>query len=258
MAVPGGNKQALPTGDALPPSPPTDRAADAFFDPVAMADAQAMLHKENGAITTAMVLVNLAEYQVRNGANGYRWDGEAWYGGDIDRLVLKSEGEGDFGGQAADAEVQALWGRTISPFFNLQAGVRHDFAPTPTRTYAVFAVEGFAPYWFGIEASAFVSDKGEFSARFTGDYDQRITQRWILQPRIEVNVSAQDVPERGIGAGFTDIELGLRLRYEIRREFAPYVGISWTSTLGNTADFARAAGEQVAATNFVLGIRTWF
>ena len=249
---------SLPVGHAPAPPPPTDHYADRDFPTAAMERARKQMMHEDGGQTFHQVLFNLAEVQVRNGRNGYRWDGEAWVGGDIDRLVLKSEGEGSFRRGVDSAEAQALYSHAIGPYFNLQAGVRHDFQPSPTRTYATVGVEGLAPYMFDTEAALFLSTKGDVLARAEGWYDERITQRLILQPRVEFNFAAQDVPEDRIGAGLTDAELGLRLRYEIKREFAPYVGVSYQAKTGRTATFARRNGESAHATSLVLGIRTWF
>ena len=248
----------LPAGNAPPPPPPTDHAADYVYPPGAMARAREEFRAEQGGRTFYQMLANLAEYQAKKGRDGYRWDGEAWVGGDINRLWLKSEGEGTFGRGAEAAEVQALYSRAIGPYFNLQAGVRHDFKPTPTRTYATIGVEGMAPFMFETEGALFLSNKGDVLARAEGWYDQRISQRLVLQPRAEANFAAQDIPENGIGSGLSNLELGLRLRYEIRREFAPYVGVSWTRRFGDTARFALAAGEDVSSTSLVVGIRTWF
>ena len=156
------------------------------------------------------------------------------------------------------AEIQALYSRAIGPYFNLQAGIRHDFQPSPTRTYATVGFEGLAPGMFEVEGALFLSNKGDLLGRLEGYYDQRITQRFILQPRAEANFAAQDVPENRIGSGLSNIELGLRLRYEIKREFAPYIGVSWDRQVGDTARFARAAGENPSSTSFVAGIRVWF
>lgn len=248
----------LPAGNAPPPPVPTDLAADRSFPPSVMAEARAAFEHEQGGQNFHQVLFNLAEIQIRNGRDGYRWDGEGWFGGDINRLVVKSEGEGTFREGVDSAEVQALYSRAIGPYFNLQAGIRHDFQPSPTRTYATVGVEGLAPYMFDTEAALFLSNKGDLLGRLEGWYDERITQRLVLQPRVEFNLSAQDVPEDRLGAGLTDAELGLRLRYEISRQFAPYVGISYETKAGRTADFARADGQDVHATSLVLGIRTWF
>jgi len=245
-------------GTALAPATPTDHAADAVFDPAEMARSREALRRENGAFTGSMVLFDLAEYQARKGGDGFRWEGEAWFGGDIDRLLIKTEGEGTFGKPIEDFEVQALYSRAISPFWNAQIGVRHDIVPNPSRTYAVVGVEGIAPYWFHVTGQVFLSDKGDVRARLEGSYDERITQRLILQPRAEFNFSAQDIPAIGVGSGLSHFELGARLRYEIRKEFAPYIGVEWAKKTGDTVGFARAVGEDPDVVNFVAGIRFWF
>lgn len=249
----------LPPGNAPAPAPPPEaNAADSFWGSAAMAEARETLRREHGGGTFSQLLFNLAEYQVRSGRDGYRWDGEAWIGGDINRLTLKSEGEGAFGRRVESAEVQALYSRAVDPYWNLQAGVRQDLGRGPRRTYATIGVEGLAPYWFETEAALFLSNKGDLLARIEGYYDQRLTQSLVLQPRAELNLAAQDIPENGIGAGLSDIELGLRLRYERTREFAPYLGVSWERALGDTADYARASGEDTGGFSFVMGVRTWF
>ena len=248
----------LPAGNAAAPPPPADHYADRSFPVAAMQPARAMFRHEQGGETFAQVMFNLAEVQIRNGRDGYRWDGEGWFGGDYNRFVVKSEGEGTFRKGVDAAEVQALYSRAIGPYFNLQAGVRHDFQPSPTQTYATVGIERLAPYEFETEAALFVSTKGDVLARAEGWYDERLTQRLILQPRVELNFAAQDVPRDRIGAGLTDAELGLRLRYEISRKIAPYIGISYEAKTGRTADFARADGESPHMTSLVLGIRTWF
>ncbi|HEX8381568.1 MAG TPA: copper resistance protein B, partial [Allosphingosinicella sp.] len=153
---------------------------------------------------------------------------------------------------------QALWSRAINPWWNLQAGVRYDFRPDPERAHLVLGIEGLAPYWFEIDAAAFVSHKGDVTARFEAEYDQRLTQKLILQPRIEFDLAAQDVPELGIGSGLSTAELGLRLRYEFVPEFAPYVGVAYECAFGDTADFRRAAGDRAGGLNFLVGVRAWF
>lgn len=245
-------------GTAPAPAAPTDHAADAVFDPAEMARSREALRLENGAFTGSMVLFDLAEYQAREGGDGYRWEGEAWFGGDIDRLLIKTEGEGTFGKPVEDFEVQALYSRAISPFWNAQIGVRHDIVPNPSRTYAVVGMEGIAPYWFHVTGQVFLSNKGEVRARLEGSYDERITQRLIFQPRAEFNFSAQEMPAIGVGSGLSDFELGVRLRYEIRKEFAPYVGIEWVKKTSDTARFVRTSGENPDVVNFMAGIRLWF
>jgi len=256
-AAPTASGTDLPAGNALPPSPPLTRAADRFYDPAAMAAADRAMRAEHGGMRFSQILFNLAEVQVRHGRDGYRWDGEGWFGGDTDRFVVKSQGEGSFGRSLDDADVQALYARAIGPYFNLQAGVRQDLGPNGGRTHAVIGVEGLAPYWFDVEGTVFVSDKG-VRARAEAWYDQRLTQRAILQPRVEVNLAAQDEPDARAGAGLSSVEAGLRLRYEIAREFAPYVGITWERRYGATARLARADGERSGGVSLALGIRGWF
>ncbi|WP_375292528.1 copper resistance protein B [Sphingomonas melonis] len=249
---------ALPAGNAPPPPVPTDHAADSVYGADAMMMGRHHLQQHHGGGNFYQVMFNLAEYQFRNGRDGYRWDGEAWYGGDINRLFVKTEGEGTFREGVEDAEVQALYSRAIGPYFNLQAGVRQDLGRSPKRTYATVGFEGLAPGQFEFSGAAFLSNKGDLLGRLEGYYDQRVTQRLILQPRAELNFAAQDVPENRIGSGLSNAELGLRLRYEIRREFAPYIGVSWDRKVGDTARFARTAGEDATARSIVAGIRVWF
>ncbi|MEO9131309.1 MAG: copper resistance protein B [Sphingomonas sp.] len=258
MPRPGASGTDLPPGNAPAPEPPTDRYAARFFPPEDIHRAHIAMMKEGGGRNFSKVMFNLAEYQVRDGKDGYRWDGEAWFGGDINRLTLKSEGEGTFREGIDSAEVQALYSRAVGPYFNLQAGVRHDFQPSPSRNYATIGFEGLSPYLFEVGGAAFISDKGDVLGRLEAYYDQRITQRLILQPRIELNLSAQDVPENRLGAGVTNAELGLRLRYEVVREFAPYIGISYDAKTGRTADYARADGKGATSTSFVAGVHFWF
>lgn len=243
-------------GDEPAPPVPADFAADSIFDPAVMARARTGLHMEHGGSINSRVMISLGELQIRDGENGYRWEGEAWVGGDINRFVAKTEGEG--ASELESAEVQALYSRAVSPFFDLQAGVRQDFQSGPKRTYATVGFEGVAPYWFETSGALFLSSKGELFGRLEGTYDLRLTQRWILQPRVEANLSGQDIPELALGSGVANIELGLRLRYEIKREFAPYIGVSFDRKFGGTADYARALGKDDQATSFVIGLRAWF
>ena len=253
---PAAPASAPAVGNAPAPAPPSDHWADRDFPPAEMAAARATMLREHSGGSFAQIIFNLAEAQFGNGATGYRWDAQAWLGGDINRLVIKSEGEG---AETLDSgEVQALYSRAIDPYWNLQLGVRHDFAPTPALTYAAFGIEGLAPYWFEFEAAGYVSTGGDVLGRLMLSYDQRITQRLILQPRAEFNLSAQDMPAQRIGAGLVNAELGLRLRYEISRQFAPYIGLSFDGTTGTTAAYARADGEAPTATRFVVGVRSWF
>lgn len=232
-------------------------AADLLWGEQVMAPARRQLARENGGMTTGTMMVERLEARFGNGEEGFTWDVQGWYGGDLDRVFVKSEGEGDFDHGVEDAEVQMLYSRAIGPFFDLQAGARLDLEPE-TRSHLVLGVQGLAPYMFHIDGALFLSDRGDLTARIEGEYDQKITQRLILQPRVELEFSAQDIPERELGAGLTKVETGLRLRYEITREFAPYVGVGYEAKLGETADIARANGEDPRGFALLAGVRAWF
>lgn len=241
-------------GNEPAPAAPTDHAAERFYSADEMAAARRQLRREHGGAVISNVMVDMAEFQFSDDETTFHWEGEGWIGGDINRFVFKTEGEAGED-DVESAEVQALYSRAMGPYFDLQAGVRYDIEPSPNRAYAVLGFEGVAPYWFETTGALFVSDEGEVSARLEGSYDARLTQGLILQPRAEINFSAEDVPELEIGSGVTDVELGLRLRYDITRNFSPYVGVSYEAKLGDTADYASAAGEDESETRLVLGIR---
>ncbi|MFN3388579.1 MAG: copper resistance protein B, partial [Allosphingosinicella sp.] len=264
-ADPHAGHGAAPDPAAPPVLPPPAaalagprHAADLVWSPAAMARARERSRAEHGDIETSKVLLDRLEAKVRDGPDGYAWDAQAWHGGDVDKVWLKSEGEGAFGEGLEAGEVQALWSRAIDPWFDVQAGIRHDFGPGPQRAYLVAGVQGLAPYWFEIDAAAFVSEKGDVSARFEAEYDLLITQKLRLQPVVELDFALQDVPELGIGAGLSTAEAGLRLRYEIVPEFAPYVGIEYERAFGGTAAFRRAAGEEAGGWSLLAGLRAWF
>lgn len=246
--------------DAVPPAALSgpEHAADTVFDASRMKAARETLREDQGALQGYKLMVDRLEARIRDGKDAFLWDADAWYGGDIDKLWVKTEGEGTFDEKVEDAEVQALWSRAITPWFDLQAGLRYDFRPEPERGHAVVGIQGLTPYLFELDAAAFVSNEGDVTARIEGEYELMITQRLVLQPRAEINLAAQDVGEIGIGAGVTDVELGARLRYEFAREFAPYVGVEWERLLGETADMARDEGEEVDSLYFVVGLRAWF
>ena len=253
-----GSMQDMPPVNQPPPeafSGP-DHAADKFYGKENMEPVREELGKL-GAATVSKILVERAETRITNGKDGYAWDVTAWTGGDIDKLWMKSEGEGAYGQKIEKVEVQALWSHAIAPYFDFQAGVRTDFAPV-SRSYLAVGVLGLAPYRFEVDTAAFLSDKGDLTARFQGTYDQFITQRIIFQPRLEANFALQDIRETGTGAGISDIGVGARLRYEVAREFAPYIGVEWNNQLGRTARFTRTAGGDPSSLNFLIGIRAWF
>lgn len=253
-ASPGPSMETPPPA-AAGSGPP--RAADAIWGAEAMAASREDLRKTHGDFPVFWFQGDRLEAQVRDGANIYLWDIQGYYGGPTERLWFKSEGEGAFGENPDDAEVQALYAKAFAPFWDVQAGIRHDIGG-PDTTHAVIGVQGLAPYLFEVDTALFLSHRGDVTARLEAEIDQRITQRLILQPRIEANLSAQDIPELGIGAGLDQIEVGARLRYEIAREFAPYIGIEQSWRTGRSATLARARGEDPSATSLIAGIRFWF
>jgi copper resistance protein B len=204
-----------------------------------------------------MGMMDRLEWRSGEGQDAYLFDGFAFAGGDYNRLWIELEGEGKFDGSLEAAELQVLYSRAITSYWNLQLGVRHDFKPEPELSYAVLALTGLNFYWSGIEADLYVSEDGDVSSTMEIEYGELLTQRLILQPRFEVNLQAQDVPELGLGSGVTSFETGLRLRYEIAREFAPYIGVSWSQTVGETEDLLPPE-EDAEVFSVVAGLRFWF
>jgi copper resistance protein B len=192
-----------------------------------------------------------------NGEDTVGWNTIGWVGGDINRVWLWTEGEST-GSRLRDAEAHVLYGRAFSRWWDFVAGVRQDFRPGPARTWSAVGIQGLAPYFFELQATAYVGESWRTQARIEAEYEMLLTNRLILQPRGEINLVGKADPERGIGSGLSTAELGFRLRYEFRREFAPYVGIEWRRQFGGTADFSRANGEDIGATRLVAGLRFWF
>jgi copper resistance protein B len=196
------------------------------------------------------------ELELRDG-NDLRWDADAWLGYAFNRLTIRTEGE-RVDGDTERAELQLLWTHAVAPWWDVVAGARADFEPGPSRTWAAIGISGLAPYRFGLEVTAFVGEGGATAARVEGEYELNITSRWILQPQLELSWYGQSDPQRGLGSGLSSAEAGLRLRYEIRREVAPYVGLVRVRRFGTTADFARAGGLDADDSSFVAGIRLRF
>jgi copper resistance protein B len=182
---------------------------------------------------------------------------QARYGRDYDRAVLKAEGEVD-DGKLEEARTELLWGHAVAAYWDTQLGVRHDSGERRRRNWLAFGIQGLAPYWFEVDATAYVGDGGRTALRLEVDYELLLTQKLVLQPRIEANLYGKRDDVRELGSGLSDLAAGIRLRYEIRREFAPYVGIEWAGKYGATADYARAAGEDTRETRLVAGLRFWF
>ena len=195
---------------------------------------------------------------VRTRDNTYTsYDLLAWFGRDYDRLWFKADGEVD-GGKFQDARTELLWGHAVAAYWDTQLGVRYDSGLKPDRRWLAVGFQGLAPYWFEIEATAYVGEQGRTAFRFEAEYELLLTQKLILQPRIEANFYGKSDAARELGSGLSDAVTGVRLRYEIRREFAPYVGIEWAGKYGGTADHARAAGERTRKAQLVAGLRFWF
>lgn len=185
------------------------------------------------------------------------YDITGWYGRDYNRVWLKAEGHYADGG-LDETRTEVLYGRAIANFWDAQAGVRYDTGHGPNRSWLGFGVQGLAPYWFEVEATAYVGEGGRTAARFEAEYDLLLTQRLILQPRAELSLHGKNDEANGIGRGLSDASLGLRLRYEFSRQFAPYIGVERVGKFGRTADFARDEGEATRDTRYVAGVRFWF
>lgn len=250
MAMPS---QVSPDQETLPQ--PTLDPEDAEYIPYDLKSMDAGLF--------GMLLVDQLEARLNDSEDLLRWDIEGWYGGDFNRFWFKTEGDQSIQGPSAGyAEFQGYYGRLIAPFWDAQIGVRYDqlWEPgnDPSRFFAAIGLEGLSPYEYEVTPTLFISEDGDFSARLTATKELLITQRLIAQGRFETEIAAQSVPKFGVGEGFNYVELGLRLRYEIRREFAPYIGVNWERQLGETANLSRQAGEDADVLSFVAGVRLWF
>ncbi|HET7664421.1 MAG TPA: copper resistance protein B [Rhodanobacteraceae bacterium] len=234
--------------------PPNARSAD-YSDGVGHSTMPGMHMLDDAAL--GMLLIDRLEYVDGRDDNGVALDAQGWYGTDANKVWFKAEGEHG-GGRLQDLRFEALWSHPVGIYWNMQLGVRHDFGVGPGRIWAAFGVQGLAQYWFDVEATVYVGQAGRTAFRFESEYEMLITQRLILQPDFEVNVYGRDDPQLGLGSGLSDTQLGLRLRYEFTRKFAPYIGVEWERKFGNTADFARQAGEPVFDPRLVAGLRFWF
>jgi copper resistance protein B len=243
---PAGEKQH-PAG--IPPVTDEDRAA-AF----PRLNGQ---HAVHDAAVHYYVLFDQLEWQTGNGVTAGNWDNKGWIGGDVNRFWFRTEGDVQ-DGDLADAQAHALFGRAIHRWWDLVVGARQDFKPGPQRTWAAVGIQGLAPYWFDVEATAYIGAAGRTHFRVETEYQLLLTNRLIVQPLVELELYGKSDRERGIGPGLSSGEAGLRLRYEIRREFAPYIGVTWNRKFFGTGDFAEAAGADKGAAKLALGVRTWF
>lgn len=205
----------------------------------------------------SFVLFNRLEGFDADEGTGFEWEGQAWIGTDLNKLWLRSEGE-RAGGHTEAADLEVLYGRAFARWWDVVAGVRHDFKPGASQDFAAIGIMGVAPYKFEVEATAYVGQSGQTAARLEAEYETLLTNRLILQPLVELNFYGQNDEQRGIGSGLSTAEAGLRLRYEITRQFAPYVGVVREWSFGRTADFRRDEGEEINDTRFVAGVRIWF
>jgi copper resistance protein B len=234
------------------------QAADAYYDPAAMAAARDNVRQMHGETLNSLIIGERLENQVHDGDSSLVWEAQGWIGFDLNKLWLKTEGHYD--NEANDTEefeMQALWSHAISPFWDFQVGIRHDFEPAVSKNYGVIGLIGLAPYWFELDAAAFVSEEGDVSTRVEAEYELRLSQRMILQPRMELNYAFSDDLETGIEQGLGKAHMGLRLRYEFKREIAPYIGVSWEKSYGNTADFFEDRKHK-SEVSFVAGLRIWY
>ncbi|MGV8934039.1 MAG: copper resistance protein B [Gallionellaceae bacterium] len=214
-------------------------------------------HMADEAIMSGVNINRLERTQTRDNTYYNAYELQGWVGKDYERMVVKAEGEIDEG-KIHEARTELLWNHATSAYWNAQVGLRNDSGVAPTRNWLAMGMQGLAPYWFEIDAAAYVGDQGRTALRLSAEYELLFTQKLILQPRVEANFYGMKDVEREIGAGLSNIVAGLRLRYEIRREFAPYIGIDWNSKLGETADMAKAGGVSANDRNLVAGLRMWF
>ena len=232
--------------------------AEDFYDSAAMAAARHHAKQTHGDSLNYLAIAERLENQVHDDDRNLVWEAQGWIGYDRNKLWLKNEGR--YNSDTTDTkefEFQALWSHAIAPLWDIQAGWRHDFEQVD-RDYAVIGLMGLAPYWFEVDAAAFVSDEGDVSARLEAEYELRFTQRLVLQPRLELNYAFSEDREIGVGQGMHKTHLGLRLRYEFKREIAPYFGVAWEKAWGDTADWLTLAGDNDTETAFVLGLRLWY
>lgn len=253
-AMPDEPTVAAPASSPAPLPPPTPEEIAAAFPELRGMRMQE--HMDDDPVL-ATLLFDRLEWQRARDASGLGWELQGWIGDLENRVWLRSEGERR-DGSTAHGDVELLWGRPTGPWWDALAGVRHDLGEGPSRDWLAVGVQGMAPYKFEVAATGYVGTHGGLAARVEAEYELLLTNRLILQPRIETNAYSKDDPERGVGKGQADAELGLRLRYEVHRQFAPYVGYAWTRSFGHTADLAREAGHDASDGRWVAGVRFWF
>jgi copper resistance protein B len=233
----------------IPPDPPTHTMRD-----MSAHEMIELMDMDDDA-SVAMLKADEFEWRDTNSGDVFAWDLQAWYGNDYGKALFKTEG--DTSEEDTGARLELLWDRVISRWWSLQAGTRHDINPGPARTWAAVGVQGLAPYWFEVEATAYVGEEGRSALRVAIDYELLLTQRLVFEPAIEIEAYGKNDRENLIGSGIANTELALRLSYEIKRELAPYVGLVWSRSHGNTAEIAKAASVDTDEVQFVAGLRWW-
>lgn len=213
-------------------------------------------HMMDNVVTSHLLFDKLGVAYDRNEQTSLQWDGQFWIGRDLNKLWIKSEGDRLNG--STDAKIEAFWSHTISPFWDLQLGARRDFGTGPKRNWAAFGVQGVAPYGIETEITGYVGGSGRTALALKAEYDLLLTQRLILTPEIEASLYGKNDEARGVGSGLSDASFSLRLRYEVTREFAPYVGVSFGRKFGQTASYASEAGESRSERAILAGVRIWF
>ena len=214
-------------------------------------------HHQHGTSLHSYWLLDRLEVTDGDGPRELGWEAQVWIGGDVRKLWLRSEGHAD-GGRVESGDIEVLYGQGIRAWWDVVAGIRHDIGEGPSRSWAAVGVQGLAPYKFELSATGYLGQAGRTAARLEAEYDTLFTNRLILQWRAEANLHGKDDPALGIGSGLSNLEGGLRLRYEIDRQFAPYVGLERGWSFGRTADLRRADGKPASETRFVAGVRLWF
>lgn len=217
---------------------------------------------EMDAMPVASLSVDQLEQRFDGGEQHLAWEVEGWYGNDLHRLVLQNRGERDENGRERSSETLLLYRRMASEFFDWQVGLRHDDQAEPghkgpKRSYAVLGFTGLAPQWIELDTKLFVSERGDPSLRIESEYELRLSQRWVLEPKLEYQLALADDRALGVGAGGSELEVGLRLHYRINPQFSPYVGYQWAKTYGRSGDLTRAAGEDDEEGAWVVGLRFW-
>lgn len=236
-------------------APPHARSPD-YSDGLAESSMPGM-DMDDKAPVGMLLFDQLETFHDKDGNNGQAWEMQGWYGNDSNKLWVRSEGDRSHN-RIADSDVEVLWDHTFTAVWDTQLGVRQDVGEGPDRHWAAFGIQGLAPYWVDLEATAYIGQSGRTAARLRAEYELLFTQRLILQSELEVNAYGRSDPARHLGGGVSDTQFGLRLRYEVNRQFAPYVGVVWTRRFGGTADFARDEHQVVFDRQWVAGVRIWF